>query len=122
MPLGYLLLVLGGRSGRGWNVFDDEHLFARLDQAKLAARHVFDGCRILSQPARLVGQPRIDSSIFREIGGQHGVLSSHAQHREQAPIARQCVKHDHCGDKRETDVQQAPVPRAAADRLRFSVS
>ena len=105
---------------RSFNVLDDEDLLARLDQPELPPRDFFDGGRIVAQPPRLFGEPRVLGTFARHGRRQRVVLTADAKHRQQPAVARERVEDDDDGDEQQADVQQPLVARVAAYRVRMA--
>jgi hypothetical protein len=94
----------------GFLVFDDEQLFAGLDQAQFSTRDFFDRGWVFVQPPCLLGEPSVLFAGARDGGRQLAVLAAHAQHRQQSAIADKGVEHYH-GSRHE---QRCVHYRAAA--------
>ena len=47
------------------NVLDDEDFFARLDEAELSARNLFDRGRVFAKPTRLFRETRVVGALAR---------------------------------------------------------
>ena len=68
------LLVFGGA-----DVFQDEHLFARPDQAEFAPGHLFDSTGVVTQAPRLIGQSRVFRALVGDDAGKFMVAARRAR-------------------------------------------
>lgn len=88
----------------GLNVFDDEQLFARLDEAEVAARDLFNRGRIVGKPARLVAQACVFGALAGDRPGELVIFVARSQHRQQSAFADQAVD-----DNQRRDEQEQPA-------------
>ena len=102
----------------GTDVFQDEYLLTRPDEAELAAGDLFDGPGVVAQAPRLIGQPRVLHALVRDGAGQLVILAPRAERRHQPAVADERVEHNHADD---TSGWPTGRPCGRATRLARSV-
>src|ERR1700758_5179019 len=94
------------------DVFDDEELFAWLDQAELAAGDVFDGGRIFTEAARVLAQPGVVRARAGERVLEGPILRPRFQHCQESAIADERVDGDHHAEGQENVLEHATTAAA----------
>jgi|SRR5262245_30354213 len=84
-----------------FDVFDDEKLFAGLDEAQVAAGEVFDRGRVLAEASSLITQPRVLGADSHERLLERLVLVTLLQHLHQPLLTDKAVEHEHTSDEQD---------------------
>ena len=100
------------------DVFEDEELFAGLDETELATREVLDGTRVFLESLGLFAEPGVFRTHVDQRLLQRAILLALLQHFEQALLTDQGVEDQHAPDEDE----QVLYGAAAAAALVGSVA
>jgi hypothetical protein len=83
------------------DVFEDEELFAGLDETELASGEVLDGTRVFLESLGLFAEPGVFRAHVDERLLQRAILLALLQHFEQALLTDQGVEDQHASDEHE---------------------
>jgi hypothetical protein len=83
------------------DVFEDEELFAGLDETELATGEVLDGTRVFLESLGLFVEPGVFCAHVDERLLQRAILLALLQHFEQALLTDQGVEDQHAPDEHE---------------------
>jgi hypothetical protein len=98
----YLCVLLLRPTGVGLrDVFEDEELFAGLDETELTPREILDSTRVVLESLSLVAEPGVFPAHVDERLLQRAILLALLQHFEQALLTDQGVEDQHAPDEHE---------------------
>jgi hypothetical protein len=90
--------------------FEDEELLAGADQSQLAARHFFDGRRIVREPVDLLEEALVLGAQTRDVVLERLVFVLGTHHGQQPAVAHQRNHHDHARTDEQHDLKRPPHP------------
>src|SRR5262249_39526455 len=89
-------------------------------QPEVAARDLFDGRRIVGQPAGKVAKPGVLGALARDRRGELVVFVTGAKHGQKAPVADKAVEDDQRRDEEQQQMTDFSVAVGASGFWGFS--